>query len=86
MNPLVKLRLPLLVLFSIILGGTLGYWFMYPVTVVDAFYMTVIAISTVGFREVFPLDPGGKLFTVCLILSGLGGMTFTLSYLFQFLI
>jgi len=86
MNPLVKLRFPLFILFSIIVAGTLGYRFMYPVTLIDAFYMTVIAISTVGFREVFPLDPVGKLFTIFLILSGLGGMTFTLSYLFQFLI
>jgi voltage-gated potassium channel len=86
MDPLVKLRLPLFVLLLIMIAGTIGYWVMYPVTLVDAFYMTVIAISTVGFREVFPLDPAGKLFTVFLILSGLGGMTFTLSYLFQFMI
>ena len=85
MNPLVKLRLPLFILVTIILAGTLGYWLMYPITPIDALYMTVIAISTVGFREVFPLDPGGKLFTIFLILSGLGGMTLTLSYLFQFL-
>jgi voltage-gated potassium channel len=86
MNPLAKLRLPLFVLLLIMITGTIGYRVMYPVTLIDAFYMTVIAISTVGFREVFPLDPAGKLFTVFLILSGLGGMTFTLSYLFQFMI
>jgi K+/H+ antiporter YhaU regulatory subunit KhtT len=86
MDPFVKLRLPLFVLLLIIFAGTVGYRAMYPVTMIDAFYMTVIAISTVGFREVFPLDPAGKLFTVFLILSGLGGMTFTLSYLFQFMI
>ena len=86
MEPLVKLRLPLFILFAIMVAGTIGYWVMYPVTLVDAFYMTVISISTVGFREVFPLDPAGKLFTVVIILSGLGGMTFTLSYLFQFMI
>jgi voltage-gated potassium channel len=86
MDPLVKLRLPLAVLFAIIIAGTIGYWVMYPISLVDAFYMTVISISTVGFREVVDLDPAGKLFTVILILSGLGGMTFTLSYLFQFMI
>jgi voltage-gated potassium channel len=86
MNPLVKLRLPLFVLFLIMIAGTIGYRVMYPVALIDAFYMTVIAISTVGFREVFPLDSAGKLFTVFLILAGLGGMTFTLSHLFQFMI
>ena len=86
MDPLVKLRLPLFVLLLIMIAGTIGYWALYPITLIDAFYMTVISISTVGFREVFPLDPAGKIFTVFLILSGLGGMTFTLSYLFQFMI
>jgi voltage-gated potassium channel len=86
MERLAKLRLPLFVLLTIMVAGTLGYRVLYPVTLVDAFYMTVISISTVGFREVFPLDPTGKLFTVALILCGLGGMTFTLSSLFQFMI
>ena len=57
MNPLVKLRLPLFVLVLIMITGTIGYRVMYPVALIDAFYMTVIAISTVGFREVFTLDP-----------------------------
>ncbi len=86
MNPLVKLRLPLFVLALIMITGTIGYRVMYPVALIDAFYMTVISISTVGFREVIPLDPAGKLFTIFLILAGLGGMTFTLSHLFQFMI
>lgn len=86
MDPLVKLRLPLAVLLGIIVTGTIGYWVMYPITLIDAFYMTFISISTVGFREVIELDPAGKLFTIFLILAGLGGMTFTLSYLFRFMI
>lgn len=86
MDPLLKLRLPLFLLLLIMIAGTIGYWVMYPVTMIDAFYMTVISVSTVGFREVFQLDAKGKIFTVFLILSGLGGMTFTLSYLFQFII
>ena len=86
MERLAKLRLPLLVLFTIMAAGTLGYRILYPVPLIDAFYMTVISISTVGFREAFPLDSAGKLFTIALILCGLGGMTFTLSSLFQFMI
>lgn len=86
MEPLTKLRLPLFVLFTIIIVGTLGYRFLYPITLLDAFYMTIISISTVGFREVIELDPRGKLFTVFLILSGLGGLTFTVTNLFRFII
>lgn len=43
----------------------------------DALYMTIITISTVGFREVRPLDAAGKVFTIFLILAGTG----TLFYL-----
>jgi voltage-gated potassium channel len=39
----------------------------------DAFYMTVITISTVGFKEVAPLTPGGKFLTILVIFAGLGG-------------
>jgi len=52
--------------------GTLGYrtiesgW-----SLGDAFYMTVITVSTVGFTELHPLSPQGRLFTILLILLGL---------------
>jgi voltage-gated potassium channel len=52
--------------------GTLGYrtiesgW-----SLGDAFYMTVITVSTVGFTELHPLSPQGRLFTMLLILLGL---------------
>ena len=38
----------------------------------DSLYMTIITITTVGYREVFPLTPEGKIFTIFVILSGLG--------------
>ena len=62
--------LPLAVLGLLLIGGTLGYrlvggweWF-------DALYMTVITITTVGFHEVRPLGPTGRLFTMALALGG----------------
>jgi voltage-gated potassium channel len=86
MDPLQKLRLPLLLILSVIIGGTLGYKILYSVPLVDAFYMTAITVSTVGFREVFPLDQWGKLFTALLIFSGVSGITLTATYLFQFMV
>ncbi|MCX7019713.1 MAG: potassium channel protein, partial [Candidatus Sumerlaeota bacterium] len=59
--------LPILILMI----GTLGYRFIENVNFLDAFYMTAITISTVGFREIVDLTTGGKLFTVLLIFSGL---------------
>lgn len=48
-------------------------------TFIEALYMTVITISTVGFQEVHPLDVAGKLFTIFLIVSGLGIFLYSVS-------
>lgn len=47
-------------------------------TFLDGLYMTVITVSTVGFREVHDLDASGKVFVVVLIVAGLTVMTYTL--------
>lgn len=85
MEPLHKLRLPLLLILLVLVTGTIGYHLHFKVTLVDAFYMTVITISTVGFREVFELDAWGKLFTAFLIFLGVSSLTLTATYLFQFM-
>lgn len=58
--------------------GSLGYMAL-GFSPLDALYQTVTTLSTVGFREVEPLDAVGKLFTVVLILVGVGTVltTFT---------
>ncbi len=58
-----------LVLFVIFLG-TLGYIIIEKWNILDSFYMTIITLSTVGYREVHPLTPTGKLFTTGLIMAG----------------
>ncbi len=52
--------------------GTAGYVVLEGWSPMDAFYMTVITLTTIGFSEVRPLDPPGKLFTVALALIGIG--------------
>ena len=52
----------------------------------DALYQTVTTVSTVGFREVEPLDGVGKLFTIVLILLGVGTALFTLGALVEALV
>jgi len=54
------------------IGGTAGYVLLEHMSMLDALYMTVITISTVGYREVKPLDSTGKIFTMALILVGVG--------------
>lgn len=52
--------------------GALGFMLIEGMSVIDALYMAVITISTVGFGEVKPLSPPGRLFTIGLIVSGVG--------------
>lgn len=55
---------------GVILIGTLWYWLVEGWRLVDAAYMTVITLATVGFLEVQPLGDRGRLFTIALILMG----------------
>ncbi len=56
--------------------GTIGYVEIEEYTLLEAFYMTVITISTVGFGEIQPLSETGRIFTMFLILSGVGSLAF----------
>ena len=65
-------RLALLLFLIILAGGTLGYVVIEGWQPWDAFYMTVTTITTVGYREIHPLSRQGQVFTIVLILSGVG--------------
>ncbi|HSV32478.1 MAG TPA: potassium channel protein [Atribacteraceae bacterium] len=62
-------------------GGALGYSFIEGWTFLDALYMTVITLSTVGFSETHPLSATGRIFTIFLIGGGMFVVSLTLSYL-----
>jgi voltage-gated potassium channel len=67
--------------FFLLIIGTAGYMLIESYPFVDALYMTVITVSTVGFREVFPLSDPGKLFTIFIIVASLGVVAYFLSNL-----
>ncbi len=69
----------LALLFVLLVIGTLGYHLIEHASFLDSAYMTVITISTVGFREVVPLSVAGRVFTMVLIVVGVGliGYSFT---------
>jgi len=71
------LALSLVVLMTVI--GAIGYMLIEHWSVLDAFYMSVITISTVGFGEVKPLSPAGRLFTIGLIVTGVGSAIYLFS-------
>lgn len=58
--------------------GTFGYILLEDWTPVDALFMTVITLTTVGFSEVNPLSTAGRLFTIALILLGVGTLAYGL--------
>ncbi len=60
-----------LALLGLILGGTLGYRIIEGWRWLDALYMTVITLATVGFGETYPLSDQGRIFTIALILAGI---------------
>jgi len=55
-------------------------------SLIDSLYMTVITISTVGNREIVDLSPVGEIFTILIILSGLGIVSYSLLEAVSFLI
>jgi voltage-gated potassium channel len=65
--------------------GTIVYMIIERWNAVDAFYMTVITLSTVGFGEVLPLSPVGRVFTVMLILVGIGLFTYGVSSAIEYI-
>jgi voltage-gated potassium channel len=71
-NPLIVLYRVVLLALLVVLVGVLGYRLTAGLEWLDALYMTIITLSTVGFREVGPLDDSGKVFTICLIMGGAG--------------
>jgi voltage-gated potassium channel len=65
-----RFRLPATLVVLTVLYGTLGYFLLERWSLTDALYMTVTTLATVGYGEVRPLDPSGKLFTISLIVLG----------------
>lgn len=68
-----------LFIFAIISVGTSGYMLIENYNLTDALYMTLITISTVGFREVRELSDDGKVFTILLIMSSFGAFGYILT-------
>lgn len=71
-------RLPLITIVLMMLIGTLGYVFIAGFSLVDAFYQAGMTFTTVGFTEVAPISPAGRIFTVLFILMGFGTFSFCL--------
>lgn len=86
LNPIfVKIFKISFVIISVVIIGSFGYWKIENYGLVDAVYMTVITLTTTGFQEVKPLSSNGKIFTVFLLLAGVGVVTYSISNIVTYL-
>src|SRR5215213_1365799 len=67
-----RIRGALFALATITVGGVLGYMVFEGWSFTDALYMTVISVTTAGYKEVHPLDTTGQLWTMALLITGVG--------------
>ena len=81
-----RIHKTLFLVFSIILLGVAGYMILSDYSFVDALYMTVITITTVGFGEVQPFTPEEKIFTVFLILTSITVFGYAVSIFSEYLV
>lgn len=70
------MRKPLLLILLMIFIGMIGFHVIEGWSFLDCLYMTIITISTVGFKEVRVLSPQGQVFTIFIILAGVGTAIF----------
>lgn len=74
-----RLIFALIFITLIIAVGSAGYMFIEGWDFLDSLYMTVITIASVGYKEVHDLSPNGKIFTVILIICGVGSVAYALT-------
>jgi len=86
LQPDKKLKIALGALVIVIGIGTLGYSLIEGWDILDSLYMSVITISTVGFKEAYPLSLTGKVFTLFFIIFGVGTTLFAVGAGAQFML
>ncbi|WBM73627.1 potassium channel family protein [Saprospira grandis] len=69
-----------------VLIGVVGFMFIDNYSLSDAFYMTIITLSTVGYGEIQPLSFNGRLFTSFIIIFNIGIFAYAISVLSSFII
>ncbi|WP_282136293.1 potassium channel family protein [Seonamhaeicola maritimus] len=90
-NPLIqifrsKIYTSLILLVLLMLVGVIGFMSISDYSWVDALYMTVITMTTVGFGEVQPLDDDAKIFTIFLILASIVIVGYAISIITEYIL
>ena len=86
MNSTRHLVISIILSLGILIIGTAGYMLIEGWRFLDALYMTVITISTVGYLEVNPIGDVGRVFTILLVASGVGFTLYVAAAVVQFMV
>ncbi|MGB5272915.1 MAG: potassium channel protein [Flavobacteriaceae bacterium] len=81
-----RMILAITLMTAVLLFGILGYMLITGYSWIDALYMTVITVTTVGFSEVGPMDTDGKIFTVILIVASVFIFAFAISVITEYIL
>ncbi len=79
---LISILLAILILFM----GASGYMVLEGWDLLDAVYMTVTTLATVGYGEVHEMDKVGKIYTITLIIFGVGFFMYVIGLVVQFMV
>ena len=86
MEPFKKLIPPVIFLLIIIGIGIVGYCIIEHWSLLDAVYMVVITLFSVGFKEAQPLTEDGKIFTIIFIITGVGASIYAAGRIIEIIV
>jgi voltage-gated potassium channel len=84
-----RLYLPLFIVLVTVLVGTVGFYLIWreqQATWLDAFFMTAITVTTIGYGEVHPLGTAGRLWAVTVAVFGTAAFAYTFTVVMDFLV
>jgi voltage-gated potassium channel len=67
-----RLKILLIILFSVMVLGTVGFMVLERTSLLDAAYFVIVTMATVGYGDVHPMTPWGKMFAIVVIVMGVG--------------
>ncbi len=79
----IKIMRGVMMLAMVLLIGTIGYMVIEEWQLLDALYMTVITITTVGYGEIRQVSEPGRIFTIFIIFAGMGILGYTFGMVAQ---
>lgn len=84
-----RFSLPLALFVGVLIFASIGYyllWRPYNASWLDAIYMTIITVTTVGCAEIYPLDSTGRILTIIISVMGIGSFFYLFSAIMETLV